>query len=311
MIPWVPEVACPPETAPSRTTVAYPFYFGIPLRSKRVSNNWDLVSTNLYRTLRNLVNQTDQRFGIVLVCHEIPDFLVSNSKEDDLPLIKAKVHIISLHNIVPPPCDVSEFSADKRTKKRAMGAYLRSIGVDDFYFMHFDADDLLRVDFVEKVLRNDNGNGYLIENGYLLDMTTGELALSDRKKLPFYMHCGSCAAIHFDKLDLPASMNDINSAFSLYQNHKQYEAVSIGRGKPLTRLNEYSAVYCINHGDNNIIHRGKGEFKRRYVKRFKTSNYLHLHDIRTRFPALDRPRRNIGWLRLNLFADCAASALKA
>lgn len=281
--------------------VPYPFYFGIPLRSKQASNDWDLVCTNLRRTLRNLVNQADQRFGIVLVCHEIPDFLVSKSEVDDVPLIKAKVHIISLQGTVPPPRDVSEFSADKRTKMRAMGAYLKSIGADNFYFMHFDADDLLRVDFVENVLRNNNGNGYLIESGYFLDMMTGELALSNRKKSPFYMHCGSCAAIHFENVDLPTSMNDEGSAFARYTNHTQYEAVSIRRGKPLTRLNEYNAVYCVNHGDNNRIHRGKGEAKKRYVRRHKTTNYLHLHHIRTRFPALYQPRRNIGWGALKLF----------
>ncbi len=281
--------------------VTHPFYFGIPLRSKRASNDWDLVCTNLQRTLRNLVNQTDQRFGIVLACHEIPSFFQSKTLADDAPLIRAKVHIISLKDIFPPPRDVSEFSRDKARKKRAMGAYLRSIGADDFYFMHFDADDLLRADFVGNVLCNDNRAGYLIANGYLLDMSTGELALSNSGKSPFYMHCGSCAAIHLENTDLPTSLNDTNCTFSLYKNHTQYEAVSRGRGKPLTRLDEYNAIYCVNHGDNNRIHRGKGDLKERYVKRRRTTNYLHLHAVRTRFPAAHWRRRSVGWRWSNLF----------
>ncbi len=299
-IPWAAEAACSPETGPGRTTVTYPFYFGIPLRSKRASNDWELVCTNLQRTLRNLVSQTNRRFGIVLACHEIPSFLQSGTLADDEPLIREKVHIISLKNIFPPPRDVSEFSQDKRRKKRAMGAYLRSIGADNFYFMHFDADDLLRADFVGNVLRDDNRAGYLITSGYLLDMSTGDLALSSSSKSPFNLHCGSCAAIHFENEDLPISLSDTNCAFSSYENHKQYEAVSRSRGKPLTPLSEYNAIYCINHGDNNRIHRGKGDLKQRYVKRCKTTNYIHLHDVRTRFPAVHWPQRRISkrWLKL-------------
>ena len=47
-------------------------YFGIPLRSKETSNNWDKVTEFFNRTLWSVYNQTDPDFSIIVACHDIP-----------------------------------------------------------------------------------------------------------------------------------------------------------------------------------------------------------------------------------------------
>ena len=45
-------------------------YFGIPLRSKETSNNWDKVTEFFNRTLWSVYNQTDPDFRIIVACHD-------------------------------------------------------------------------------------------------------------------------------------------------------------------------------------------------------------------------------------------------
>lgn len=47
-------------------------YFGIPLRSKAVSSNWDDVMRVFNRTLQSVYRQTNPDFRIFVACHEVP-----------------------------------------------------------------------------------------------------------------------------------------------------------------------------------------------------------------------------------------------
>ncbi len=47
--------------------------FAISLKSKRVSRNWTRVQNNLARTLRSIINNTDQNYRIVIAGHEKPN----------------------------------------------------------------------------------------------------------------------------------------------------------------------------------------------------------------------------------------------
>ena len=48
-------------------------YFGVPLRSKASSNNWDNVTRVFNRTLRSIYRQTDPGFKIIVACHDLPE----------------------------------------------------------------------------------------------------------------------------------------------------------------------------------------------------------------------------------------------
>lgn len=48
-------------------------YFGIPLRSKKASNDWENVIRVFNRTLESVYRQTDPEFRIFVACHDIPE----------------------------------------------------------------------------------------------------------------------------------------------------------------------------------------------------------------------------------------------
>ncbi|MDQ1004178.1 uncharacterized protein (UPF0333 family) [Neobacillus niacini] len=94
--------------------------FAISLKSKRSSRNWTRVQNNLARTLRSIINNTDQNFRIVIAGHEKPN--ITEMKHE-------RVTWLPVH--FPPPTHISKYSSDKFRKCRVIGAYLRRSGSQD------------------------------------------------------------------------------------------------------------------------------------------------------------------------------------
>ena len=111
--------------------------FGISLKSKKVSRNWNIVQTNLSRTLRSILNNTDQNFRIIIAGHEKPN--IEEMNHDRVTWLSVSFS---------RPRYISQYSIDKFRKRRVIGAYLRKIGFSG-YFMPLDADDWIHYRFVE------------------------------------------------------------------------------------------------------------------------------------------------------------------
>ncbi len=71
----------------------------IPLKSKSVSKNWDVTSSNLLRTVKSIEMQACPDFRSVVVGHDIPDFFdkgnfctdfISGTQKEE---IKTTLHI--------------------------------------------------------------------------------------------------------------------------------------------------------------------------------------------------------------------------
>lgn len=211
---------------PSQTPLVI---FAMPLVSQRRSDDWDRVQANLAITLRSFKAQSNPNW-VVYICGqnrpELPD--------DD------RIHFVQTN--------ISDKFYDKGDKRRALISHIAANLKRDGYYMQFDADDILHPDFVQHVLQDHNGRGYLIDSGYFVAMAEKRVVPLE----PFSLYCGSCAAVYVDfrthkkytkLLSQHRSHNTIASYCALYQ-------------RPLTPVPFAAALYLTGHGENMFDRRG-------------------------------------------------------
>ena len=81
----------------------------IPLKSKKVSGNWQHVEQLLQNTVCSIQNSSDQDYQIFICCHEIPSLNVPN---------REKIRFLPVD--YPTPANSQEQMIDKYYKKRFM-----------------------------------------------------------------------------------------------------------------------------------------------------------------------------------------------
>ncbi len=223
------------------------FYFGIPLRCKASSNDWENICLLFNRTLWSVYNQTNPDFKIIVACHEIPPL----TKDYDNRLEFIEVDI-------PFPKNLDEQMSDKGYKLHSIGKRIREYGSG--FTMIVDADDLVSrniVDFVTKNRKNDFG--WYVKNGYILYHDTGKFHYAP--KFP----SGSNAIINYTTDALPENMNDAytpsspENKYIIIMGHstevKKQACAKIGR--PLKPLPFRAAVYVLGTGDNHSTLNGR------------------------------------------------------
>lgn len=212
------------------------FYFGIPLKAKRVSANWDHVSSLLEDCLRSIFNQSDSDFRIFVACHDVPK--VSFAGDPRLEFVVADF---------PPPIYRDEQMVDKHRKRELIACRLRALGGG--YTMFLDADDLVSRRLVEFVHKDRAPHGYIIKDGYELDYARGEVRPAPR----FNRLSGSCAIVKWSVDDLPEVPFRQESCFfrdMINHIHPTWEAVFAREGRPLTPLPFRGAMYVWNNSEN-------------------------------------------------------------
>ncbi len=222
--------------------MASKFYFAIPLRSKKASNDWNTVCRFFNHTIKSVLNQTNPDFNVLVACHDIPE---TDIKDPRLEFIQLSY---------PEPKSYDEQMLDKYYKKRAMMSKIRSYGGG--YVMFFDADDLASNRIVDFVYKNDNKTGYYFPNGYELHLGRNII-----KKAPkFHKLCGSSYILHFENTELPEKfefkgyeMTDKHreKKYLFDHGHNTWQDVATNLyHKNLEPANFRGAVYIINTGEN-------------------------------------------------------------
>lgn len=235
-------------------------YFGIPLRAKGASSNWEMVQQNLLRTVRSLLSQESDDVRILIAGHDRPGKLKTYLND-------GRVHFIDVSREMPVPDSVEGFNADKAVKKNWLGYAVREMESEPLYYMHMDADDLLHRRMVRYVSGSDNKQGYLIQRGWMVDVANQLIAPADERTTPFYKHCGSCALVYFTPDELPRTPTHFRSNFSKYRNHSRYVETAKNQGKTLHPFSQYVGAYLVNHGENNRNYRGAMSKKVGFVER--------------------------------------------
>ncbi|MFP7299296.1 glycosyltransferase family A protein [Neobacillus niacini] len=213
--------------------------FAISLKSKRSSRNWTRVQNNLARTLRSILNNTDQNFKIVIAGHEKP-----NIEEME------NIRVTWLPVRYPPPKYISKFSSDKFRKRRVIGAYLRKIGFSG-YFMPLDADDWVHYRFVEFIRSHPIKDAFVMNTGCMANFKNKQVWLRDG----FYFSCGSSAVFYFRNNDFPLTSRKADVIKT------KFKWVILAHGKVTKYLKNKNyllvnfpfVTWVVAHGDNNTI----------------------------------------------------------
>jgi hypothetical protein len=241
--------------------------FIIPLKSRKVSEDWNITSMLLNQTISSIRNQTSKDIEIIVVCHERPILSPENIKLvqffDCDHELQRKNHIGEITHYKQ-----IDYIQDK-TMKITLG--LKQMGTNQAinYYMVLDADDLIHKDLAEFVNRQHDPNGYIIKNGYEY-FTTRQLIVNrkDMDKI-----CGSTTILHRRHVTLPPVINETTiwkHPWGLF-SHADMDLAFANRSHPLSCIPFPAVMYILDHGQNASI-----EFRGGNIKKIKKSIKLLL-----------------------------------
>ena len=202
--------------------------FVIPLRGKAASNDWQMVTRLVARTVRSVCNQTCDDFRIVLVCHDIPDLGFTHPRLD----------IFTVETPVYP--DLRR-RRDDRNHKTFVGIK-KLLRYAPSHVMKLDADDCVSRRLAEYVGRHPNDNGWYIRRGYF---HTEAMPSVHVERFRFHKWCGSSYILKIGDMGLPDQWDG-----TWYFKHTRMVKMQKKRGAPLAPLPFAGAVYNISHGEN-------------------------------------------------------------
>lgn len=224
--------------------------FGISLKSKRVSKDWNLIEKNLSKTLRTILNNTDKHFQVVIAGHEKPDIPEMLDKQ-----------VTWLQVDFDPPTKPKGFSPDKFKKRTVIGTYLRKSGFTG-YFMPLDADDWVHYRFVEYIRSQPITDAFVIEKGFMTNIKNQEIWLRE----DFFKGCGSGAIFYLKNKDFPKFSLKKEVKRKLFRltlkTHPRILEFLARKNKKCTIIDLPLMTYVFGHGENNSIIKGKKEASR-------------------------------------------------
>ncbi|MFQ6553195.1 glycosyltransferase family 2 protein [Aestuariibius insulae] len=237
--------------------------FAMPLVSRSRSGDWGTVSYNLAATLASMRAQTSGRWELIICGQDEPDGI---EFDDQVQFLRYPG---------------SDAFFDKGRKRRAIIHHAAKIRKDDGYLFQFDADDLLHPGVVEHIHATDNGAGYYVERGYMIEEPGGHLAPLDPEPghIPFNRICGSSNAVRFDFRRSRAS----KTVLSEMKAHPAIPARMAYYGLEMTPIPFPAALYLVGHGENMVARRGTIDSKLSYAQTHRIEDPERIARIRADF----------------------------
>ncbi|HEX8546941.1 MAG TPA: glycosyltransferase family A protein [Cytophagaceae bacterium] len=217
----------------------------IPLKSKRVSDNWNLTSKLLDETLTSLRNQSLQNFKVIIVCHELPD--ISAENKNIAQFLQCDFELRS-HK---PGQEITHYKQIDYIldKNRKISYGLEAIQSRDIeYFMVLDADDLVHKDFVKYIMDTKDPNGYIVHLGY--QYYTDLEKVVDRNDIDKI--CGSSTVLHESLVPIPSKITDESMTIIpwCFLCHSHMETHYSETKRLLHEIPFPSVLYKLGHGQN-------------------------------------------------------------
>lgn len=244
-------------------------YFGIPLRSRSASHNWNNVTEYFNRTLWSVYNQTDPNFKIIVACHDIP--LLCYQYDERVEFIKVNSSI---------PRTKEEMMYDKGYKVHTIAMRIREYGGG--FTMMVDADDIISNKIARYVNEHSNENGFLAHNGYYYH--AGDDFIKKGHKFPN----GSSTIVKYSVWDLPDKYYPVmtpgqnSNPHIIRKRHGDIPKICRELGRPLAPLPFPASIYVRGTGDNHSL-MGKDESIFRVLEqKFMPKIYLN-EKIKTEF----------------------------
>lgn len=247
--------------------------FIIPVKSARVSSDWEFFSKLVDRTVKSVLNQTDKDFKIIMVCHEVPA-IENLDKIDVIPVNIALPQLID--------GDVNHNNAQKendKTSKIKVGfEHAKQYNPD--FVMVVDSDDCISSKIAGFAnASKDHSPGWFVSKGY--NYKEGSKIIF-KKNRTFNFMCGTCVIIkpdYFMDMIIPDPWV-----------HYAHEKTIMNDGKELKALPFPAAIYSIANGENHFMSSGATvDMMKKYF--FNVKRYLKLFDKLTKYRVKPVSRR--------------------
>tara|TARA_Y100000114_G_scaffold157117_1_gene187177 strand:+ start:6442 stop:7242 length:801 start_codon:yes stop_codon:yes gene_type:complete len=198
----------------------------IPLKSRCVSLNWQIVCDTLERTVNSVRCQDTSSFEFVVVGHDMPDFFQKEKIEDNF-----------VHFFEYPAPNKAEYSGYDlqlkyefdRCSKIAKGMLHLSTTFNITHWFALDADDVLCSDFVKNIedLVKD-ADCVILKTGYFYFENLGFF----NETVEFDQYCGSSLVISDLQTNIPRKIDDKaykQTVFGKYSHvHAEKELSAMG-----------------------------------------------------------------------------------
>lgn len=215
--------------------------FIVPVKSAKVSGNWDGFTKLFERSVKSICNQTSSRFEVIVSCHEIPNINYKNEKihyhqvDFDIPRLEG----------MDQETQTGLKEADKAKKVKA--GLIKAREYNPSYVMVVDSDDCISNKIVEFVSKDKTDClGWYFKKGFFYQEGKPYAFLN---KSNFNQFCGSCIIIKNEFVeDL-----FLREPF-LYFDHF---TMVLPNGKALTPFPFPGAVYSMANGENHYMSSGR------------------------------------------------------
>jgi succinoglycan biosynthesis protein ExoM len=211
--------------------------FGIPLRSTADPARWTRICELLTGTVQSIYSQTDPSFRIILACSRVPEIGVD---------VDERFELIRLE----PLADGSYRGGNSDAGHKRWRIAREFLDAGPGYLMFVDADDLVSKRLVEFVKETQHPFGYLIEDGYALDLEQKSvLPIPGPSGIPFHQICGTSVILRLEPGDMTARRGKPSRFKRLYRaGHPTVAAAADDDRQPLSIIPFPAACYVIGTG---------------------------------------------------------------
>jgi len=220
----------------------------IPLKAKKVSSRWEIVSNSLERTVASVLNQSNKSYRVSVIGHDCPDFLKG--------LVQDGQEIFCKFDELEPPKVIEndemnnqlKYEVDRCSKILKGIMHLDNVDEDITHWFALDADDLVHSSFVEYLLDAGDYDGFIIDKGYFYYERWKIFNENDE----FSSYCGSSSILSKRLFQLPDEIDEKSHRkipfgdVSHVNMREHLEAEGLSYHVPIARL----VTYVRGHGEN-------------------------------------------------------------
>lgn len=213
--------------------------FLVPVKSKKLSSDWEKFSKLVDRSLKSINGQKDKNFQIVVACHEFPENRLEHPQ----------VHYVKV-DFPPPTLTQSDREKDRQLKEGDKAQKITSafeyanknFSVD--YYMVVDSDDCIHNGISEYVNAKIESNipGWYFKKGYFY-REGKQMAFLNR--LNFNNVCGTCIIIRKDLFNQLI----VKKPFLYYFHEKTVLEANLA----LIPYPKAGAIYSMANGENHLM----------------------------------------------------------
>lgn len=220
--------------------------FVIPVKSKEITNSWEILSKLVERCVKSACNQTSPDFRVVVVCNEKPniqfqhphiyyvevDFPVPIYKEAEPEQLKGYDYALHSKEIVMKNAD--------KARKILTGIDF-SQQFQPSHIMVVDSDDCVSKHLAEYVAQHQDGDGWVFRKGYFYRENSKILYMNTKT---FNQTAGTSVIIKYGLHKL------------LFKNPDLYaHSFNVLPGVNIQPLPFVGAVYTIENGENMLANK--------------------------------------------------------